>query len=516
MLAWRNEGCITPKSEKNLALAQKYYQLRYEELQQLILAEESAFKTILREIEDIKAGKWDKQLEFQLTGKVSASQESLPAATVSFHSDSCLRLAKSRTQSRLPAEIGGGEAFSGSLSGASSREAPPPTEMWSAVPLGPQTDPELPQLVANEVQECAVPNTAGIMGTQNEEDIFKEGIQVDPTTDSSVMTDTTDLRTDEDSTGQSQSPREEEEEEEEEEEPENESEDEKSEHDGTDIERDISEEQTASGEHRQEEDLIREPGNVTEDKQMVEGGAPPVPPEDQAQEVIGEMRQQAEDEPVEEQEPVQLTRRSTRNRPLVPAPPITRKTRRQTRASEPGIHSDAEGDDVEAEYHEDERISSPVPVEPINTRRRKRKSSIPEPLDSPRDRKKQRDESEPIDDDEPGPSAGVRRRRSDRSEEQLALKKFQNMISMLHSQITQHRNGNIFHSPIRTVEAPDYHDIVKRPMDLKTIKARVKDGLIANSLEYQRDCFLMFANAMMYNPPGSDVYHMAEDATIFR
>lgn len=103
----------------------------------------------------------------------------------------------------------------------------------------------------------------------------------------------------------------------------------------------------------------------------------------------------------------------------MPAPPITRKTRRQTRASEPGIHSDAEGDDVEAEYHEDERISSPVPVEPINTRRRvlsfrlislftdvyvqgKRKSSIPEPLDSPRDRKKQRDESEPIDDDEPG------------------------------------------------------------------------------------------------------------------
>ena len=340
----KNHSRSPVTAEKNLALAQKYYQLRYEELQQLILAEESAFKcvlchvgyartlihprTILREIEDIKAGKWDKQLEFQLTGQVSVSQESLPAATVSFHFDSCLRLAKSRTQSRLPAEIGGGEVFSGSLSGASSRvcrftlvyaskvihrvcqevsEAPPPTEMWSAVPLGPQTDPELPQLVANEVQECAVPNTAGIMGTQNEEDIFKEGIQVDPTTDSSVMTDTTDLRTDEDSTGQSQSPREEEEEEEEE--PENESEDEKSEHDGTDIERDISEEQTASGEHRQEEDSIREPGNVTEDKQMVEGGAPPVPPEDQAQEVIGEMRQQAEDEPVEEQEPVQLTRR---------------------------------------------------------------------------------------------------------------------------------------------------------------------------------------------------------------
>jgi bromodomain-containing protein 8 len=48
-------------------------------------------------------------------------------------------------------------------------------------------------------------------------------------------------------------------------------------------------------------------------------------------------------------------------------------------------------------------------------------------------------------------------------------------------------------------------------MDLKTIKTRVKDGLVANSLEFQRDIFLMFANAMMYNRPGSDVHAMAED-----
>jgi len=51
-------------------------------------------------------------------------------------------------------------------------------------------------------------------------------------------------------------------------------------------------------------------------------------------------------------------------------------------------------------------------------------------------------------------------------------------------------------------------------MDLKTIKARVKDGAISNSLEFQRDVYLMFANAMMYNRPGSDVYTMAEDASV--
>lgn len=82
---------------------------------------------------------------------------------------------------------------------------------------------------------------------------------------------------------------------------------------------------------------------------------------------------------------------------------------------------------------------------------------------------------------------------------------------MLHSQISQHRNGNIFHNPIKNSEAPDYHEIIKRPMDLKTIKARVKDGAISNSLEFQRDVYLMFANAMMYNRPGSDIYQMAEE-----
>jgi bromodomain-containing protein 8 len=82
---------------------------------------------------------------------------------------------------------------------------------------------------------------------------------------------------------------------------------------------------------------------------------------------------------------------------------------------------------------------------------------------------------------------------------------------MLHSQISAHRNGNIFHNPIKNSEAPDYHEIVKRPMDLKTIKARIKDGGIVNSLEFQRDVYLMFANAMMYNRPKSDIYTMTEE-----
>ncbi|KAJ7908324.1 hypothetical protein B0H13DRAFT_2017083 [Mycena leptocephala] len=133
----------------------------------------------------------------------------------------------------------------------------------------------------------------------------------------------------------------------------------------------------------------------------------------------------------------------------------------------------------------------------------------------PRATKRAREESEPGDDDEQGSASAVLRRRpTGRTEEQVALKRFQTVITMVHSQISQHRNGNIFHNPIKTSEAPDYHDIVKRPIDLKTIKAKIKDGVIGNSLEYQRDIYLMFANAMMYNRPGSDVHVMAEDMMV--
>jgi bromodomain-containing protein 8 len=52
-------------------------------------------------------------------------------------------------------------------------------------------------------------------------------------------------------------------------------------------------------------------------------------------------------------------------------------------------------------------------------------------------------------------------------------------------------------------------------MDLKTIKARIKDKVIKTSREFQRDVYLMFANAMMYNRPESDIALMAEEVGIF-
>ncbi|KAF9259541.1 hypothetical protein L218DRAFT_990031 [Marasmius fiardii PR-910] len=153
---------------------------------------------------------------------------------------------------------------------------------------------------------------------------------------------------------------------------------------------------------------------------------------------------------------------------------------------------------------------SPDPEGPSTKRQGKRTASVLEDHDT-RDKKRARDGSEPAEEEDTGSvSASVARARR-RADAQTPAKKFQNVIGMLHSQISQHRNGTIFHNPIRDSEAPDYHDIVKRPMDLKTVKTKIRDGVITNSLEFQRDIYLMFANAMMYNRPGSDVYVMAED-----
>ncbi|ESK96037.1 brd8 protein [Moniliophthora roreri MCA 2997] len=236
--------------------------------------------------------------------------------------------------------------------------------------------------------------------------------------------------------------------------------------------------ETASPKHEQPQDTAQatEPTpdpNATEDEALSSG-----------------------DEPLH----VQRNRRGTRRgRPSVSGNRPTRNRRMRT--------ADPVPSDVDMPEHDaKEDTESPAAEVQSSKRQGKRRASFAD--DETRDKKRQRDESEPVEEEE---SAATSSSKSRRRGDQTAAKKFQNVIGMLHAQISQHRNGTIFHNPIKDSEAPDYHEIVKRPMDLKTIKARIKDGAISNSLEFQRDIYQMFANAMMYNRPGSDVYVMTED-----
>lgn len=60
-------------------------------------------------------------------------------------------------------------------------------------------------------------------------------------------------------------------------------------------------------------------------------------------------------------------------------------------------------------------------------------------------------------------------------------KSWQKNINLLWREIANHKNGAMFMNPIKETIAPHYYDIVKRPMDLKTIKNRIRDGVSTNN-----------------------------------
>ncbi|XP_069737475.1 bromodomain-containing protein 2 isoform X1 [Phaenicophaeus curvirostris] len=55
----------------------------------------------------------------------------------------------------------------------------------------------------------------------------------------------------------------------------------------------------------------------------------------------------------------------------------------------------------------------------------------------------------------------------------------------------------------------DYHDIIKHPMDLSTIKRKMENRDYHDAQEFAADVRLMFSNCYKYNPPDHDVVAMA-------
>ncbi|KAG8966097.1 hypothetical protein FRC03_012509 [Tulasnella sp. 419] len=188
--------------------------------------------------------------------------------------------------------------------------------------------------------------------------------------------------------------------------------------------------------------------------------------------------------------------------------------------SETGLSPPPPAEEVPETPVETEPAESPVEAEPRprrGERRRNARTSKAEhstaAASASKERKRTREASEPAAEPE-GPSNPKRPRASTTTQAPAPSKRFQNIITMLLGTISQHRNGNIFHNPIKLSDAPDYPDMVKRPMDLKTIKTKIKDGTIKDSQDFQRDIYLMYANAIMYNRPDSDISRMAEEMMI--
>lgn len=78
--------------------------------------------------------------------------------------------------------------------------------------------------------------------------------------------------------------------------------------------------------------------------------------------------------------------------------------------------------------------------------------------------------------------------------------------------LMKHKHGWVFNTPVdvKGLGLHDYYTIIKRPMDLGTVKSRLNKNWYKSPREFAEDVRLTFRNAMTYNPKGQDVHIMAE------
>ncbi|CDP05984.1 unnamed protein product [Coffea canephora] len=85
--------------------------------------------------------------------------------------------------------------------------------------------------------------------------------------------------------------------------------------------------------------------------------------------------------------------------------------------------------------------------------------------------------------------------------------------SNLLQRLMKHKHAWVFNEPVdaKKLNIPDYHIIIKHPMDFGTIKTRLGQNWYKSAREFAEDVRLVFRNAMTYNPKGQDVHTMAEE-----
>ncbi|CAG7869228.1 unnamed protein product [Brassica rapa] len=88
---------------------------------------------------------------------------------------------------------------------------------------------------------------------------------------------------------------------------------------------------------------------------------------------------------------------------------------------------------------------------------------------------------------------------------------FKKCLNLL-TKLMKHKDGWVFNVPVdaKGFGLHDYHTIVKEPMDLGTVKAKLGEGLYESPLDFAEDVRLTFNNAILYNPVGHEVHSMAK------
>ncbi|MBW0484559.1 hypothetical protein O181_024274 [Austropuccinia psidii MF-1] len=91
---------------------------------------------------------------------------------------------------------------------------------------------------------------------------------------------------------------------------------------------------------------------------------------------------------------------------------------------------------------------------------------------------------------------------------------FRRRMSKTHSSVQSNPISAIFRDPVKESDAPGYTSIIKRPMDLRTLAKKLRDGKVTTTEEYRRDLMLMLANAVMFNHQDSEVSKNAKELMV--
>ncbi|TVU10293.1 hypothetical protein EJB05_43815 [Eragrostis curvula] len=67
----------------------------------------------------------------------------------------------------------------------------------------------------------------------------------------------------------------------------------------------------------------------------------------------------------------------------------------------------------------------------------------------------------------------------------------------------------VFSEPVDAEELPDYHDIIKHPMDFSTVRKKLDKGAYSSLEQFEDDVYLISSNAMCYNSPDTIYYRQA-------
>ncbi|KAL8825621.1 MAG: hypothetical protein Q9191_004300 [Dirinaria sp. TL-2023a] len=74
-------------------------------------------------------------------------------------------------------------------------------------------------------------------------------------------------------------------------------------------------------------------------------------------------------------------------------------------------------------------------------------------------------------------------------------------------------SAHFFLAPVDPValNIPDYHKIIKKPMDLGTVDSKLKQGEYENLKEFEADVRLVFSNCYKFNPPNNLVHQAGKE-----